>query len=314
MTQETVVSSENEAPLAPVDQDVGKQKPAAISLANFLEAVPPSEIRNITALVATETGPYGKRPTDTLLTPEIELSCDECGGPRKFRALRGSGIAHITTEEFKTGYITYICSNCRKVTKTYALAAKRDLGKVTSGECWKFGEHPTFGSPTPARLISIIGPAKDLFLRGRRCENQGLGIGAFVYYRRVVEGQRDRIIENIIKVAERIEAPKEMIDILRSARAETRFDESIGLIRDAIPETLKIKGRNPLTLLHSALSDGLHGKSDEECLDRAHTIRLVLVELCDRIGQTLKDDRELSDAITRLLRTDEPQYEAAPKP
>jgi hypothetical protein len=38
---------------------------------------------------------------------------------------------------------------------------------------------------------------------GRRAENQGMGIGAFAYYRRVVENQKNRIIAEIKRVAEK---------------------------------------------------------------------------------------------------------------
>jgi hypothetical protein len=69
-----------------------------------------------------------------------------------------------------------------------------------SGECYKLGELPVYGPPTPARLISLIGPDREIFLKGRRCGNLGLGIGAFVYYRRVVENQKSRILDEIIKV------------------------------------------------------------------------------------------------------------------
>ena len=89
----------------------------------------------------------------------------------------------------------------------------------------KLGEAPPFGVPTPSRLIDLIGPEKDLFLQGRRCENRGYGIGAFAYYRRVVERQKNRIIERVKKVAERIGARKEVLDALNKAMAETRFKE-----------------------------------------------------------------------------------------
>jgi len=48
-------------------------------------------------------------------------------------------------------------------------------------------------------VITLIGPDREIFLRGRRAENQGLGIGAFAYYRRVVENQKGRIITQIGK-------------------------------------------------------------------------------------------------------------------
>jgi hypothetical protein len=72
--------------------------------------------------------------------------------------------------------------------------------------------------------------------------------------------------------------------------------------RAAIPQTLLINGQNPLTLLHSALSEGLHAKSDEDCLELATSIRLVLMELAERIATALKDEAELRNAVNRLLK------------
>ena len=63
------------------------------------------------------------------------------------------------------------------------------------------GEYdPPFGPPTPARVITLIGPDKEYYLKGRRAENQGMGIGAFSYYRRVVENQKNRIIDEVITI------------------------------------------------------------------------------------------------------------------
>ncbi|MCF8476495.1 MAG: hypothetical protein K9G60_05665 [Pseudolabrys sp.] len=138
-------------------------------------------------------------------------------------------------------------------------------------------------------------------MKGRRCENQGLGIGAFVYYRRVVENHKNQILNEIIRVSEKLNAPAETITTLNAAKAENQFSKAMESVKDAIPQALLINGANPLTLLHSALSVGLHAQSDEQCLELAHDIRVVLVELAERLGQTLKDEAELSTAVTRLL-------------
>jgi hypothetical protein len=58
---------------------------------------------------------------------------------------------------------------------------------------------------------------------------------------------------------------------------------------------------NPLTLLHTALSDGLHEQSDEHCLELATSIRVVLADLSERIEKVTKDERELKQAVSRLL-------------
>ena len=50
------------------------------------------------------------------------------------------------------------------------------------------------------------------------------------------------------------------------------------MIKDGIPESLLVDGHNPLTVLYTALSAGIHGQTDELCLERAASIRLVLAD------------------------------------
>src|SRR5262249_13372478 len=149
---------------------------------------------------------------------------------------------------------------------------------------------------TSSRLISLIGPDRDLFLAGRRCEIQGLGIGAFVYYRRVVEHQKDRILSEVIRASETLSAPAEKIELLQKAKAETRFSQAMDLAKNAIPDAIRIRGHNPLSLLHAALSAGLHDQTDAECLERAHDIRVVLAEPSERLAQAIKDEAEINTA------------------
>ena len=91
-----------------------------------------------------------------------------------------------------------------------------------------------------------------------------------------------------------------MINTLRAAQQEIQFNKSMKSVKDAIPAALLINGQNPITLLHSALSVGLHTESDEICLQFAHAARLVLIELADRLGQALKDEAELNNAVKLL--------------
>jgi hypothetical protein len=164
----------------------------------------------------------------------------------------------------------------------------------------KYGEEPTFGPPTPARAISLIGPDREQFLKGRRCENQGLGVGAFVYYRRVVENQKGRIFDEIIRVSGHLGVDPGFIKELEEAKKETQFTKAVESIKQAVPQSLLVNGFNPLTLLHSALSSGVHELSDEQCLELASSVRVVLVEFAERLGQAMKDEKELSEAVNRL--------------
>ncbi len=198
-------------------------------------------------------------------------------------------------------YIFLIFVQIAEIQIRLSLWQLRSMEKGGPGECYKFGELPLYGPPTPSKLIKLIGPDREIFLKGRRCENQGLGIGAFVYYRRVVENQKNRILDEIIKVSEKISASEESIAALKEAKKEIQFSKALASVKDAIPQALLINGHNPLTLLHSALSEGLHNQTDEHCLDIASSVRVILGELSDRLGQALKDEAELNHALSKLL-------------
>jgi len=92
-----------------------------------------------------------------------------------------------------------------------------------------------------------------------------------------------------------------MLESLEAAKMETQFTTAIDKIKPAVPEALLISGQNPLTLLHSALSQGLHAETDEECLELAISIRVVLTDLAERSTAVLKDSAELDQALSRLM-------------
>ncbi len=284
------------------EQEEIQQETDAITFAEFLENTPPSRLTNIEQLATPTSTPMGVSNLHVVVTPDIQLHCsnDACNGTRFFRKHSHAGSLHVSRGTRTSFYLNYLCANCQQTAKTFALMAIMDRGN--SGRCYKFGEFPPYGPPTPARLISLIGPDRDLFLKGRRCENQGLGIGAFVYYRRVVENQKNRILDQIIKVSEKLSAPASTIETLTAAKSETQFSKALSTVKDAIPEALLINGHNPLTLLHSALSEGLHDRTDDYCLEIAHSIRVVLAELSERLAQALKDEAEVKHALSTLLR------------
>jgi hypothetical protein len=191
----------------------------------------------------------------------------------------------------------YQCRNCQRTKKTFAIRAKQD------GHLLKMGEEPAFGPPLPARLQRLVQPDRDLLVKGYQSEIRGHGIGAFAYYRRVVEDGKDRLIDEIIKVCRKIPRAETFIPKLEQAKKETQFTNAVQLIADAIPDALRIDGHNPLTLLHQALSKSLHNDSDEECLEAAEAIRLVLTEFADRLSQLLKEQAELTKALSKLFKS-----------
>jgi hypothetical protein len=268
------------------------------TLKAFLESTPPEVYEDVADAFGHESGGYGGRWV--LNNPDLLLHChtEECNGLRFYRCKENQ--VYVSEKGWHLGFLTYLCRNCQKTLKYYALSVNRHSDN-SPGRVYKVGEIPVFGPPVPSRVITLIGPDRELFLLGRRSENHGLGIGAFAYYRRVVENQKGRIIGEIAKVAQKLGASAEVMRDFERAANETQFTSAIDDIKDGLPTVLMIDGHNPLTLMHKALSEGLHAKDDKTCLELSESIRVVLTELAERISTVLKDHQELKAAVSKLL-------------
>jgi hypothetical protein len=262
----------------------------------FLETHPPESTARVTIRTVSYAG--GTVAVDTGYPLQLHCDSEECNGTHWFD--HEGGTLYLESAKWKQGILIYRCRHCRRTSKAFGLYVQ--LLKVGEPiEAYKIGEYPPFGPPIPSRVIALVGGDRELFLKGRRAEIRGLGIGAFAYYRRVVENQKGRIIDEMKKVARRIGAKPEILEMFDNAQKESQFSKAIDQIKGAIPESLLIDGHNPLRLLHTALSEGLHADDDEMCLALAQSIRTILTELAERISLALKEQSELTAAVSRIL-------------
>ena len=236
---------------------------------------------------------------NTKCTPTLRLYCDECKGMRNFD---GDWIhsERIETNLPRDDFLVYKCRDCDTYEKHFCLGLF-SIDDKGNGNVFKIGEYPELYIKLPSNLQSLLGNDFASFIKGLKCEKQGLGIGAYIYYRRVVENQKNRLLGEIQKVLEKLSAQKEMIETIQKAILETQFSKAIDMVKDSLPESLLVDGHNPFKLLHKALSIGIHKLPDEECLQIAHNIRMVLIDLCERIKIALSEQKELKDSVSSLL-------------
>jgi len=212
---------------------------------------------------------------------------------------------------FRGFCLRYRCRNCNTTEKLFAFVVEVHPPHNIARVC-KLGEWPPFGEQIPKSAMKLIELDRQLFLQGRKAENRGLGIGALTYYRRVLDNQKARIIDEILKVARVLDAPGKVIEDLEWARDAWQFEAAVDRIKDAIPDSLRIDGQNPLLLLHRALSEGIHDLPDAECLHRAQAVRIVLTELGRRVELALQDRSEVHEAVKELMKLEEKRGSADP--
>ena len=232
--------------------------------------------------------------------PHIEIHCERDGGSRRFDS---KGKIYLQKpREFR--FITYRCRDCRITEKTIAVVIERkDLADV---EVMKLGEYPPFSTPIPPLIQKRLETTSlEVYRKGVRATAQGLGIGAASYFRRIVESQWSLFVEEIRNAAKRLGVKD--LHVYDDALKTTQFKTAVEILEDAIPDKLLLlDGRNPLKLLHRALSQQLHVLTDDQCLEMATDIRVVLDAFLENIASVLKDEGELRAAADRLNKTKVP--------
>jgi hypothetical protein len=239
------------------------------------------------------------------LKPRLYCAFEDCQNYTFFELLNDTQfqVTLIGTNENK---ISFRCCNCKQSTYKFFLeitsSDDSNADNNTNFKIQKIGQTPRHGKRIPSKAAKIIGKERDLFFKGSISENQGLGIGAFSYYRRVLDSQKDKIFDEVIKVLKLTTGNEALTKELTEAKAETQFTKAVDKIQTALPDGLLMGGHNPLKLLYSALSEGLHSHTDKKCLELAQDIKVVLFEFSERLDSALKESAELSAAINRLAR------------
>lgn len=269
-----------------------------LSFKEFLEEYPIGTYQKVSEYCKWTQASYGHQYYWAKCAPQLRLHCKECNGTRNFQG----GWVHSDSadSDYKDDFLVYTCRDCGIQEKHFCLSSKY-LDDQESGDVAKIGEYPSLHIKLPTNLSKLLGDDYNNFINGLKCERQGLGIGAYSYYRRVVENQKNRLLEEIKKVSIKLSAKQEMIQTIERAISEIQFSTAIDMVKDSLPESLLVDGHNPFKLLHKSLSIGIHNETDDKCLEIAHNIRMVLIDLAERIKLALSEQRELNSAVSSLL-------------
>jgi hypothetical protein len=134
----------------------------------------------------------------------------------------------------------------------------------------KVGQYPTIADMHKAQIKQyksvLSNDEMKEFTRAIGLAASGVGIGAFVYLRRIFENQ----------IADAFEAALEKGEISREEFAPKRMDEKIEMLKNYLPETL-VEARS----IYGILSKGIHSLTEEECLLHFDVVRRGLEMILD---------------------------------
>ncbi|MDP4010099.1 MAG: hypothetical protein Q8P53_03940 [Candidatus Shapirobacteria bacterium] len=247
--------------------------------------------------------------------PAINLECPICKSIQTFNMVN----EYFDDSDLKKKYnspafvsfqLNYFCSCCKafhyEFFVDFGVTRKIDKDKNeiwTNGWVRKIGQKPEWSIEIDSQVQKFINEENILlFKKGLICESQSYGIGAYSYYRRIVESIIDDLLKEIEELIPDGDEKKEYLIAFEKTKKEIIAANKISLVKDLIPKVLLIDDVNPLAVLYSAVSDGLHNRTDEECLNIAETIRECLSFLIIQIYSSKNSKKQFTDRIKTLLK------------
>jgi len=237
----------------------------------------------------------GYRLLRSIPKPPIRMHCQTCDCLQTFNMSNEyyDGYAYDDQCTGKIIRVVYLCAACKKYERFFLVQFADDYAM-------KVGQCPPWEITPDKKLTELLGEHQDYYKKGLVCESQGYGIGAYAYYRRIIEAIIDSLLDSIADLIPESEK-QQYIEALNKTKETIIAKEKIELVKDLLPEILRPDGTNPLNLLHSTLSEGLHAKTDEECLNIAGSIRDILVFLVNQIFQTKESSKKFTTRMRKLL-------------
>lgn len=217
----------------------------------------------------------------------IIMYCKNCRKDRTFQ-IYGTNTSIIDSMYFDS---RYICTHCRR---DYHRFYMQIIDDEEGSKIRKVGQSPPISTKIDNEIRDFLGEKNtDLYIHGKRSEIYGYGIGAFVYYRRIIENKINDLLGIMRSI---VDKPAK----IEKAIKQKRMEDKIQIIQNDLPEILHVDGSNPLKLLYELLSDGIHGKTDQECAEDAKVIRKAFDFLIKSMDSLRRQKAEYSSAIKEL--------------
>lgn len=282
---------------------------ASASFRNFLESEP------LLKPVELDLS-WPIKNTDELWPSRLQLPCPVCSTEETTTWMRAwTGVQRPT----------FTCALCNKNSISFWIEieitarenvadedsvtlvhGKPELTKGYSGikrcKLIKVGQWPAWSPRISNRLLKNLGSNARLFKRGIACLQEGLGLGAAAYFRRVIEEEVNALLD-LVERAAKLDGDQAALDNLADARRSQAAADRLQIAVQKVPLSLRPGNSNPLAVLYGALSGAVHQESEEQALNTAKglmkTFLFLFEELKERMTAAEAYATELQQARDR---------------
>ncbi len=163
----------------------------------------------------------------------------------------------------------------------------------------KVGQLPSF-EISPDKIVEKYLTDEDIVNYKKALINLSVsyGIGAYSYFRRIIENEIKRIIEDISTID--FEGVDKIKKAMESYKIDHQMSNLINVVNDFLPKSLMELGDNPIKLLYAQLSEGIHAFSDEQCLKKAELIDKVLTYVIKKVNEEKYQLLDVKEAMKKL--------------
>ena len=232
----------------------------------------------------------------------ISRKCPICGKETTWNVTHRGELYQVLKMSGHTA--RYECGLCHESAMgvVIRIAKKEQATPFSILQVHKIGQFPPPSVDIPFDVEKRLGEDAQLYKNALVCRSQNFGIGAVAYLRRVVENKTNELIEVVALQAGSYGISAADIAKIRAAKDEKiPFDQRLRLASEAIPNSLKPDGANPLAALYELLSVGLHGNTDDECIVIADEIRNVFEYVFSRLRAEIEDRNSVVAKIKKWV-------------
>jgi hypothetical protein len=269
-------------------------------LARFLVSAP---LYRRTEIANTEITEYANYVQSDVLLPEtVKRDCVSCGAIMSWD-FTTRGQSRKLNENSLNG-VTYTCRNCKRTFSVWIAWAEVN-GKVVFE---KYGHVPKFEVNPPKQLEKSLGPYLGFWRKGMTMRHHGYGLGALVYFRRIVEGITKTLLEMLADAMGASNEPPDSVSGVRDLiDAKHPFEKKMELAAIMIPRHLRPGGANPFQAIFEIVSGGMHADTDEECCDLVDALADAMALLFAKLNSHIEEQKNFTEAAKKIeaLRTKE---------
>jgi hypothetical protein len=224
-------------------------------------------------------------------TPQtVSLECSLCGRETSWGT---DGSDYVGNIGYFNLYV-YTCHLCSQ-RKNYYVLYRVDKGVM------KIGQFPSQSINVPASIEQRLGGSAIFYRRALTSRNQGFGLAAVAYFRRVIEDKTNELVDVVADSAESMGLSAEEVANIRAAKSEKRYEDKLKFAAQAIPSLMKPDGANPLQALYELLSGGLHTQTEEECLQIADDVLEIFDYLFNRLRGDIEDRKSFVAKVKKMV-------------